>query len=677
MLTTTTQTSAEKVRLILPWCCFAFALGLYLYTLAPTVTFVDSGELAAAVATRGVSHPSGSPLYLLLASFAAAIPFSTVIVRLNAFSAFCGATSAALVYLLFSQGQVRHFKMKMQPAGKSKKKALKEVTQADELPSGILLAGAVAASIAWTTDLGLWSTSTVTEVYALHAALLALLAMFLFLYSREFLAGNTAGSQRWLALGAVVTGLGLANYPPFGIVAPAIVTMLLRTEGWSFEKQWKRNAWMILFFLLGLLPYALLPLRASANPLLNWGNPSNWSRFWAHISAKQYQVFLSKPNLSVLSEAIPLWFRQWPAFLWLTVPFGIVGLARRRRNEFYFTVALALANFFYVLSYDISDVSSAPSDFALYLLPASLCTALWIGAGVTVILDLVRTRWNALMPWAYALALLPAVAIVSNHDEASHRRYTYAADFVRSVLQPAAPNALLLTSDWTFVSPAMYLQHVEHLRNDIAFFDVELLRRSWYYPYVRRRAPWLYEQAQPAIDAFLIELAKYEEGRDYNPDEITNRFVAMLNRFLEVGMQTGHPPYLLVNLQSKDADPDGYRRMESALGRPPFITVGVAPGAIGAPYQFVPETLAHRLYPAGSSPTLPSVNIPSKPFVSGKHYDAITNAIIARYAEFWRWRGDYLQKTRGCGEAEAAYRKALDLSPDLPEAVSGLSECSH
>jgi hypothetical protein len=665
-----------RLRSILLVLCFAFSLGLYVYTLAPTVTFVDSGELATAVTTRGVSHPSGSPLYLLLASLAAAIPIGTTIVRLNAFSALCAALSVALLFLGFAQARSSLRRMIQQIASKKgKKRASVEVVTTHELPAGMVLAGAGAAALAWGTNLGLWSTATVTEVYALHALLLTLLALLLFHYSRATAAGKTEEGQRWLALAAVTTGLGLANYPPFGIVAPAIFGLLMLTEGKPLWNRWGRNTIMVLFFLLGLLPYVLLPLRASADPLLNWGNPSNWKNFLGHISAQQYQIFLSKPNPAVLSEVFPLWFRQWSAPVWVLVPFGFAGMALSRRKEFLYTLLLAAANLFYVLSYDVTDVSSAPSDFAIYLLPLFWCTALWAGAGVCVILRLLKSRMPRAFPAAYAIAFLPLLSLATNYHQAGHRGYTYADDFVRSVLEPAAPNALILTSDWTFVSPALYLHHVEHVRPDITFFDVELLRRSWYFSYVRKRAPWLAEKTGKSINEFLHELAKYENNQPYDPEVITNKYVTMLNGFIASGLETNHPPYILLNLQSKEENPQRYRQLETALGRPPYMTVGVAPGAIGAGYQWVPEASAFRLYGDTVPHALPEIPVPLKPFAVDGDYDQITRGIVARYAEFWRWRGDYLRNAQNCAEANRAYHKALDLSPDLPEALAGLAEC--
>src|SRR5215203_3471774 len=82
---------------------FVAALTLYLLTLAPVVTFVDSGELAAAIATSGVSHPSGSPLYLLFGALIKAIPGGSLIWKLNAFSAICAALCVGVTAIYMAQ----------------------------------------------------------------------------------------------------------------------------------------------------------------------------------------------------------------------------------------------------------------------------------------------------------------------------------------------------------------------------------------------------------------------------------------------------------------------------------------------------------------------------------------------------------------------------------------------
>jgi len=78
----------------------AFALGLYLRTLAPGLLSGDPGEFQFAAWRLGLAHPTGYPLYLLLGSawqhllaFVGVDPAAA----LNAFSAVIGALAVALL----------------------------------------------------------------------------------------------------------------------------------------------------------------------------------------------------------------------------------------------------------------------------------------------------------------------------------------------------------------------------------------------------------------------------------------------------------------------------------------------------------------------------------------------------------------------------------------------------
>jgi hypothetical protein len=57
-----------------PFLAFLFLVVLYIATLTPSVAGGDSGELAAAGLTGGVPHPSGYPLFALLARLFGALP---------------------------------------------------------------------------------------------------------------------------------------------------------------------------------------------------------------------------------------------------------------------------------------------------------------------------------------------------------------------------------------------------------------------------------------------------------------------------------------------------------------------------------------------------------------------------------------------------------------------------
>ena len=74
------------------------ALIVYLRTLAPGLTEIDSGELAAVAATLGIAHPSGYPLFSLLGHVWTMVPTGLrVITWMNALSAVLCAASVWIV----------------------------------------------------------------------------------------------------------------------------------------------------------------------------------------------------------------------------------------------------------------------------------------------------------------------------------------------------------------------------------------------------------------------------------------------------------------------------------------------------------------------------------------------------------------------------------------------------
>ena len=82
---------------------FFAALFVYIWTLAPTVTLVDSGELIVAARFMGVAHPPGFPLYVMLAHLASLVPIGNIAVRINFVSAFFAALACAMLALVVTE----------------------------------------------------------------------------------------------------------------------------------------------------------------------------------------------------------------------------------------------------------------------------------------------------------------------------------------------------------------------------------------------------------------------------------------------------------------------------------------------------------------------------------------------------------------------------------------------
>src|SRR3989339_1682536 len=73
---------------------------IYLFTLAPSVIQIDSGELAAVQKTLGIAHPTGYPLFTLLGYLFTLLPLPfNDIYKLNLLAAiWCSAGIGVFVY---------------------------------------------------------------------------------------------------------------------------------------------------------------------------------------------------------------------------------------------------------------------------------------------------------------------------------------------------------------------------------------------------------------------------------------------------------------------------------------------------------------------------------------------------------------------------------------------------
>src|SRR6476661_6782800 len=93
--------SRRKIEGCIPWGLGLAFLGLYLRTLCPTVYLGDSGEISTAIATGGVPHPPGYPLFGLLGRAALAlIPWGEPAFRIGCVVAAAAAAAVAVLYLL-------------------------------------------------------------------------------------------------------------------------------------------------------------------------------------------------------------------------------------------------------------------------------------------------------------------------------------------------------------------------------------------------------------------------------------------------------------------------------------------------------------------------------------------------------------------------------------------------
>ncbi len=575
-------------------------LAVYAATMSPTVGFIDSGELVAVAATLGIAHPTGYPLFSLLGAIAARMPIgSEEVVRLNAMAA---VFTAAAVFVFFLVA----FRLVSLVAGRGRK--------ADDL---LLLSACAGGTGMLAFSETFWKQAVAVEVYSLHL-LLAGAALLAFLRARE---ERTRGS--WYAA-AYLLGLSFANHMTTIMLLPGAL-FLYFTGGPAGDWKWRTLLRSTGFFLLGLTPYLYLPFRAMASPVMNWGNPVTFERFFWHIRGKQFSVWIFSSaeaagrQFSYFASSLPGEFAVVGLALGVV---GLVALWRAHRRSAIATVLLFLTCVAYAINYDIHDIDS-------YFLLAYVCVGVWSVCGLYAIAFRVAGGKPALRSWVaaavVACAMIPAVAHYREVDESENY---LVEDYTRNMFASLRPGAVVFSFQWDYwVSASHYYQLVRGERTDIAVIDKELLRRSWYFHVLEQRYPWLIEDSRREVEAFLKELYKFEHDLPYAYEVIEGRYAAMIRSFIE----------------------------RSMVSRPVYVTAEMEP-QYTAGFRRVTEGLAFRLVRADSQevgPSMPEFRI--RPFA---RKGRLEDMFWVFYARAWYSAGEQYRQLGRMEEAREAYAKA-------------------
>jgi hypothetical protein len=415
-------------------------------------------------------------------------------------------------------------------------------------PSPERLAGGVAAGLLLAFSATYWSQAVDQEVYSLTACLIALLIYSAFRWADR-------PSKRGLAFLAFLGGLALGNHLTVMWTGVAALLFVLWT---SRKTLLNKDLWVYLvLFALGLSLYLSLILCAGRNPLLSWGDVRTLKHLLWHLSAKQYRVWMFASDTATLSanagRFLSLWLSQVTPWAFGLGALGALALLRQNRSRLGLLALVFAIHTFFALNYSIPDIDS-------YFIPAFLVWALLCGEGVAWLLGLLarKAHFPGLIRAArLVLPLIFLVPLFANWKRNDLSRNYLPYDFGQNALASAEPGALVLTVNWDMYSPILYLQNIEGTRRDVVMVDKELLRRSWYFKYLGERHPWLIEGSRREVESYLALLDEFEAGTLKDNNEIQLRFITLINRFIHLGLETGHPVYLAYNQAMDQTDYPG------------------------------------------------------------------------------------------------------------------------
>ena len=520
-----------KAYRLIPFFVFCVALGTYLFTLTPTVDFIDSGEFAAVASTLGIAHPTGYPLYTLLGHLCSKIPLaSRVIFRLNILSSLLAALAAG-IFTLF----IKNF---LSISGPAKTEA------SDDLREKLEWLAALAAGLILVWSRVFWEIGTTLEVYSLHAFFIALL---FYLLSRYLLADDERKEKRLGALFFLILGLSLANHLTTILLLPAFALLCIlkwKERNLSFGKM----LLIMLPLLIGLSLYLYLPLRASHNPEVMWGKPSTLEGLWNHISVSDFRHriktipepgdtpggYLARLFRTLTGEMDGDSLREFFALLlrrlgYAVLPFiilGIVEIFRRSRRYFYFLLLAFIPATFYAATYDVPDN-------IFYYNPSYMVLVAVAAAGILGVFLWLARRGGGRVA---AIILIPALALPPlfiNYSDVNKKNNYFTEDFIRNLFSTIEPNAILFALDvHIFIHPLDYYQRVEGLRTDVVVLPNHGLQKGWFGEQLKYHHPEIYEKSAREIEAYRDYLDKIENGEAYDYALLERLYCEMLSSII-------------------------------------------------------------------------------------------------------------------------------------------------
>lgn len=450
-------------------------------------TFGDGPELMTAAKTFGISHPSGYPLWTLLAMIPGHIPWPSAYWHTSVWlSALPTAATCLLMYEILRGHQAHRLSA---------------------------LFGALLWGLGWQVIY----QATRVEVYALHCLFLAaaLWATMRF--------GQTGALK--FAYGAVLAVcLGLTNHLTMAFMIVPIMAGLVAHDRKIIQP-------IVALKFAGIAAacaaiYLYLPLAAYLNDgyTITWNDPETFERFWFHVTGEEYSIFRNYDNAWGTIEKFGATFDgAFFPFALIIAAMGAVEWGFRDWRTLMVGVLFFGSNLAYIASYTINDI-------ATYYTGMYVLIALAIGLGIDWIalarLDELGKKYSRIALVILTLGAVAWLGYKGYHAHTIRWQEALARDMAEQVTESLDEPALIFTAVDGHSFPLWHERYVNHPDARIVPLDRVMFRlanKKWYRDFHRETYPWIEWPSEEEVKRGRWESWLVRNNPDIN-------FYAMLER---------------------------------------------------------------------------------------------------------------------------------------------------
>ena len=386
-----------KFDAALPLLLGAGALILYKATLAPGLTWGDSGEFISAAYTLGIGHPYGHPLYWLSGRVMTLFFPDDPVAALNNLSSLSGAITCFFVALL-AHNWVRR-------AGYER-----------------TIIPVTLTTMIFATGTAFWSQAVFSEVYTFHALFFV---VALTSFDRYFFAGAGFG---WLYLSAYFFGLTvtLGMYVAIALIVP-LAHILSNVE--RRREFLARLPLTFFWFLIGLTPWLYLYFRSQVDPPLTIKSLHTFSDYLDYLGRKAYDdTFVAGFGALGISirQTARIFFQSFQAVGILAIAAVAVKEYRSRGRQpiSTYTLAALLTTLVFAVMVPLSLSFRQMIDMDVYFIPGMIVFVPSLAIGLALILHSFKYRLFPII-----LSILVLIPAALKYDVISMSKSHMAADF--------------------------------------------------------------------------------------------------------------------------------------------------------------------------------------------------------------------------------------------------------
>jgi|GEM_PF-3121813 len=410
--------------------------------------WTDSAEFAFIAPIWGLAHPTGYPLYSMITGLLSLLPFPIAFLLSLLSALFTVLAMLCLFRILLL--------LELKPIA-----ALFVVTFV-----------AIGRS--------LMDQSTIAEVYTLHLLMQMLVVYFLLKWRK-----TAAISYLWST--CFCFGLSFTNHLSSAWLVIPIALLFYQKK--AILKDKKQLLFCVASFMVGLLPYLYLIIRANSDPLYNQNDPSSLSSFLSLITGSIFSYRMFALNSAEFGQQVELWWEsllaQWHFISLLFLPLGLYKIYKSvDKYLFGFFLSWLLIGLISCWNYFIPDKEG------YYLLPHLLLAIpvaigfLWLTKKIS--LKIYNKQAELIV---VVFSVMVVAGLLYNGMDNSRRINTSLRDITVDSWKHLDHSTLMITEDINLHYGTLLLQRENVLPDDVAVVSLFLLGFEWYHDFLRKNYP--------------------------------------------------------------------------------------------------------------------------------------------------------------------------------------------